>query len=180
MESAKKVVEFKNILSTITDRSGRKDDEAAPKPLSRALGGRPRLPFQASTSRPLRTSADHTLAQALNFSDESLALNSTNMELTSCSPTNLAGIKRKHDQERLLMEGELETVKSKVLSLETQLDSEKTARKRMKVEHEKEWRDLQVIVFSAKGIEYACIRFLYRCYLEHRKISLHWKPRSRT
>jgi len=137
------VVEFKNILSTITDRSGRKDDESAPKPLSRALGGRPRLPFQASTSRPSRTSADHTLAQALNFSDESLALNSTNMELTSCSPTNLAGIKRKHDQERLLMEGELETVKSKVLSLETQLDSEKTARKRMKVEHEKEWRDLQ-------------------------------------
>merc|ERR1719289_69698 len=107
MDSSIKVKDFKKILSTITDPStqdpGDEGGKCHPYPSKLGLGLRAPFPLAA-----LPSPSDRTVTHKLDFSDESALLsNSTAMEITACTPSPLAGAKRKVDQERLLMEGEL-------------------------------------------------------------------------
>jgi len=149
MDSSKKVTEFKKILSTITepqlqnadDKKGKSLPFSSSKSLSLGPAGR-----GAFSSLPLssRSPSNLTVAHKLDFSDDSALLNnSTSMEITACSPAIVAGTKRKSDEHRLLMEGELTTAQGKMTSLSNQLEAERNMKKRLKIEQEKEIRDFK-------------------------------------
>lgn len=142
MDSSKKVKDCRKILSTITEPPAKKTAE---KGTGKSLPFSSKLSLGLGVRPPLSSlSFDRTVSHKLDFSDESALLNnSTAMEITACSPPAVAGTKRKVDQERLLREGQITSAQSKITSLTSQLESERNLKKRLKIEQEKEVRDVQ-------------------------------------
>jgi len=151
MDSSKKVTDCKKILSSITEPSSTKAEEkkgkalpfASSKSLSLGLGVRASF---ASQSHAARLPANLTVAQKLDFSDDSTLLNST------CS-SPATGSKRRSDQDQLLVDGELTFAQGKITSLTNELEVERTSKKRLKIEQEKTIRDYQAekIVLEARN-----------------------------